>query len=92
MIVAWKICIFVAISLDKIFSKIYGHPILWLFLWSPIFQEKMLWHPAFFMTPYSKENDSPLSTVPYMIKIQIILLFWLIKAQVQYIVLIDNSS
>ena len=43
-----KICIFGAISLNTIFSKICSHPIIsWLFLWSPYFSRKLLWSQLF---------------------------------------------
>ena len=63
MHIAQKICIFGAISLNKIFIKICSHPkISWLFLWPPISLEKILWPPAFsWPPPYSEENDSPLN-------------------------------
>ena len=50
------------ISLNKTFSKVCGHPIIsWLFLWPHYFSWKIFMTPTFFMTPHSKENDSPLS-------------------------------
>ena len=59
---AEKICIFGAISLNKISSKICSHPIIsWLFLWPPLFlMKKFCDPPAFSWPPYSEENDSPL--------------------------------
>ena len=61
MRVAQKICIFGAISLNKIFIKICSHPkISWFCCDTPISHEKFLWPPSFFMAPYSEENDRPL--------------------------------
>ena len=65
MRVAQKICIFGAISLNKIFIKICSHPkISWFFCDPPISHEKILWPPSFFMAPpIRKKMIAPL--LPY---------------------------
>ena len=66
-----KICIFGAISLNKIFIKICSHPkISWFFCDPPISHEKIVTPPAFsWPPPYSEENDSPL-TISWSLSIQ----------------------
>ena len=54
MHVVRKICIFGAISLNKIFIKICSHSIISWFCVTPYFSWKKI------MTPYLEENDSPL--------------------------------
>ena len=61
MRVAQKICIFMAISLNKIFIKFVAiQKSLDFFVTPPISHEKILWPPAFSWPPYSEENDSSL--------------------------------
>ena len=60
MRVARKICIFGAISLNKIFIKICSHPIISWFFVTPLFLMKKFCDPQLFHAPpYSEENDSP---------------------------------
>ena len=64
MRVAQKICIFGAISLNKIFIKICNpSKNLLIFLWPPYFSWKNYVTPPAFSRPppYSEENDSPLN-------------------------------